>query len=97
MKFVIGVAIALFIWLQYQLWLAPGGIVDIWHLRHRVAKQKKIDEKWDLRNHVLKADINDLRHGNEAIEERVRDNMGMIKRGETYYRVIDTSKAKAVS
>lgn len=95
MKLVYVIAAALFIWLQYQLWFAPGGLVDIWHVRSEIAKQKMIDRKWDQRNHVLKADINDLHHGKEAIEERARDNLGMIKRGETYYRIIETSPKKA--
>ncbi|MFW0089517.1 MAG: cell division protein FtsB [Coxiella endosymbiont of Haemaphysalis qinghaiensis] len=87
MRFILLIFVALFFLLQYQLWFETGGILSVYRLRknlhYQVAENKKLAE----RNAVLMADIFDLKHGNQAIEERARNDLGMIKKGEVFYQI----------
>lgn len=89
MKFTGTILVALFILLQYELWLADGGLLTTYHLHHDVQIQRAKNEKLLNRNQVLVADIKNLKQGDEAIEERARNDLGMIKKGETFYQVVD--------
>ena len=75
--------------LQYRLWFSPGGLTDVKQLEQ--AKQDLVDENEQLeeRNASLAAEVIDLQHGLEAVEERARSEMGMIKSGEVFYQIID--------
>lgn len=75
-------------WLQYSLWLGKNGIHDYTRVKEEVAAQKSSNNQLRLRNEQLFAEIDDLNGGQEAIEERARNELGMIKPGETYYRVV---------
>jgi cell division protein FtsB len=76
--------IILFLLLQYKLWFDPDGIRSIWHLRSLIAKQSDVNSSLKNGNSVLKADVISLKSGQEAIEERARHDLGMIKKGETF-------------
>ena len=82
------VLMALFALLQYQLWFASGGVVSIYHLHKNIEKQQIVNQRLTSRNAVLMADIKDLKSGNEAIEERARDELGMVKKGEVFYQIV---------
>ena len=88
MKVISFCLIVLLILLQYRLWIGNGSMTDVHHLEQ--AKQALIEENGQLRerNQALAAEVNDLKNGHDAIEERARSDMGMIKRGETFYHVI---------
>ena len=88
MRPIIFALIALFALLQYQLWFASGGIISTYRLHQNISKQVVIDKKLADRNAVIGADITDLKHGNEAIEQRARNDLGMIKKGEIFYQVV---------
>ncbi|SFN10344.1 cell division protein FtsB [Izhakiella capsodis] len=75
-------------WLQYSLWLGKNGIHDYTRVKDDVALQQASNGKLKLRNDRLFAEIDDLNDGTEAIEERARDELGMIKPGETFYRLV---------
>ncbi|AWK40659.1 cell division protein FtsB [Photorhabdus laumondii subsp. laumondii] len=80
-------------WLQYSLWLGKNGIHDYVRVKNDVAMQERNNSKLKARNDQLSAEIDDLTGGQEAIEERSRSELGMIKPGETFYRlIIDKSK-----
>lgn len=66
-------------------------------LRAQVLAQKIENEALLKRNRALAAEVKDLKSGVDAIEERARNEMGMIKSGETFYRVIDTEKSKTAT
>ena len=74
---------------QYRLWIGNGSLTDLRHLNSQ--KQELIAENQALaeRNASLAAEVMDLKQGQEAIEERARSEMGMIKQDETFYRVIE--------
>ncbi|KPK55964.1 MAG: cell division protein FtsB [Thiotrichales bacterium SG8_50] len=80
---------ALLVLLQYDLWFGEGGMVSLVQLRDSVAAQTQENERLQERNAVLAAEVSDLKQGVAAIEERARSELGMIRRGETYYQVID--------
>jgi len=84
--FIVSLVILLFI-LQYALWFSAGGLVSIWKLKHNMATVTQQNGQMADKNAVLQADVNDLKQGNEAIEERARNDLGMIKKGETFYQV----------
>lgn len=94
LRWVILVLLILCIALQIKLWSGQGGRADVQHLRARVELQKAENAKLKQRNDALAADVEDLKTGTDAIEERARGELGMVKPGETFYQVIEEEKAK---
>ncbi|MDC8833096.1 cell division protein FtsB [Alteromonas gilva] len=74
--------------LQYRLWLGKNSVSDYLAKQQEVEKQRRQNANLVQRNALLKADINDLTIGLEAVEERARNELGLIKRGETFYRIL---------
>lgn len=81
--------------LQYKLWYGNGGQREVEALRAQVAAQDAENRKLQARNDALAAEVADLKAGGEAVEERARSELGMVKPGETFYRVIDGARAPA--
>lgn len=74
--------------LQYRLWFGKNSVPDYLSLKESVAHQLDANEKLVQRNKLLYADTDDLKLGLEAIEERARNELGMIKENETFFRLI---------
>ena len=74
--------------LQYNLWFMPGGVIAAWKLRYNIQLQQQRNAERQEQNAVLTADIKDLRSGDEAIAERARNELGMIRPGEKFYQII---------
>ncbi len=88
--------LALLGWLQFRLWFGVGGERQVDALSAQVDKQKEANVGLQRRNDALAAEVRDLKDpssGGAAIEERARDEFGLIKPGETFYRVIDDAPA----
>ncbi|MGA9343100.1 MAG: cell division protein FtsB [Rhodanobacteraceae bacterium] len=83
------ILLILLIALQVKLWTGHGGLGDMWRLRESVANQKAENEKLRTRNEALSAEVEDLKHGDEAVEERARSELGLVKPGETFYQVVE--------
>ena len=84
--------LALLGWLQYRLWFGVGGQRQVDALAAQVAGQKAANADLKQRNDALAAEVRDLKDpasGGAAIEERAREEFGLIKPGETFYRVVD--------
>jgi cell division protein FtsB len=75
--------------LQYTLWLGNGGQREVAALRAQVAGQEAENVRLRQRNEALAAEVQDLKAGEAAVEERARSELGMVKPGETFYRVIE--------
>lgn len=88
MKIVMGLLMALILALQYPLWLGNGSLVDAWKLRQERDAQQAQNNMLMERNQALEAEVNDLKQGLAAIEERARSELGMIKKDETFYQVV---------
>ena len=74
--------------LQYRLWFGKNSVPDYLALQEDVIRQQQVNEKLRQRNKLLYADTDDLKLGTEAIEERARNELGMIKENETFFRLI---------
>ncbi|ACS84676.1 MULTISPECIES: cell division protein FtsB [Musicola] len=83
-------------WLQYSLWLGKNGIHDYVRVKDDVAVQQANNVKLKSRNEQLFAEIDDLNGGQEAIEERARNELGMTKPGESFYRLVADQSARRV-
>ena len=94
MKIIASVLLILFIWLQYKIWLQDGGLPEIFQLQDEIQQVKTEVGKLRERNASLDAEVKDLKKGLDAIEERARSEMGMIKEGEVYYQVIEPKQDK---
>lgn len=88
MKVIIAALAFLFLALQYQLWFAKGSLMSAWRLKKDIAKQTTVNVDLQKRNDRLKADIKDLKKGKQALEGHARDDLGMIKKNETFYQVV---------
>lgn len=89
MKWFVGTLIALLLLLQYRLWFSDSSLVQVWRLQDQVEAQIQENEQLRERNRALEAEVIDLKTGTEAIEERARSELGMIKNGETFYQTVD--------
>jgi cell division protein FtsB len=78
--------------LQYRLWFGNGGRQAVEVLDARVQEQRRQNEGLGQRNAALAAEVADLKSGEAAIEERARNELGMIRPGETFYRVVDDER-----
>ncbi|WP_440876430.1 cell division protein FtsB [Thalassotalea sp. PLHSN55] len=74
--------------LQYRLWFGKNSVPDYLSLEQELARQQQDNDKLRQRNKLLYADTDDLKSGIEAIEERARNELGMIKSNETFFRII---------
>ena len=83
--------------LQYHFWFGRGNSGDVVALENRVAHQQRENDGLRERNAALAAEVEDLKSGEAAVEERARSELGMIKPGEKFYRVVDAPAAPAVS
>ena len=88
MKILAGFLVALVLVLQYPLWLGKGGWTRVRDLERSLAQQQESNARLKARNDALDAEVRDLKEGNDAIEERARLDLGMIKRDETFYQVV---------
>ena len=73
--------------LQLKLWMSDGGLHELWELRAEVEAQSAENARLAARNAALEAEVRDLKEGLDAIEERARSELGMVKRNETFYQV----------
>ena len=80
---------ALILLLQYPLWFGKGGWLRAWELDRQVNAQKKNNDDLKRRNAGLEAEVKDLKNGLEAIEERARFELGMVKDNEVFFQVLD--------
>lgn len=95
MRWLTLILIALIAALQYPLWLGKGSWLRVWEVDHEATQQKEINQKLRARNASLDAEVRDLKQGYEAIEERARSELGMIKRDEIFFQVLEQQKQAA--
>ena len=73
--------------LQYPLWFGKGGWLRVWDMDQQLEAQQEVNQKLELRNAGLDAEVRDLKNGYEAIEERARFELGLVKPGEVFVQV----------
>ena len=79
--------LALLIALQYPLWLGKGGLLRVADMESQLAEQRRVNQGLEARNAAQEADVRDLKSGYEAVEERARYELGLIKDGEVFVQV----------
>jgi cell division protein FtsB len=79
---------ALLVLIQYPLWLGKGGWLRVWELERHVATAQKKNDELKARNDKLNSEVQDLREGTGAVEERARFELGMIKQDEIFVQVL---------
>jgi cell division protein FtsB len=89
MKLVLSLLLTMLLVEQYALWLGNGGITTAWGLYREIGAQRAENVRLQDRNRALEAEVVDLKRGLDAIEERARADLGMIKKNETFFRVIE--------
>jgi cell division protein FtsB len=89
MRILVTILLVLLLVLQYDLWVGDGSLATVWHLQKSVEAQQYENTHLKERNETLAAEVKDLKTGLDAIEERARNDLGMIKEGETYIQVVE--------
>ncbi|MSQ64079.1 MAG: cell division protein FtsB [Betaproteobacteria bacterium] len=87
MKILSGVLVALILAIQYPLWLGKGGWLRVWEVDRQLDAQQQKNARLETRNGALAAEVKDLKQGHDAIEERARYELGMVKNDEVFFRV----------
>jgi cell division protein FtsB len=88
MKILIAVLILVLIGLQYKLWFGDGSLSEVVQLSQELEIQKQKLQELEQRNKILEAQVLDLQNGLDAFEEKARNDLGMIKQGETFIQLI---------
>ena len=87
-KILIAVLIALLAVVQYRFWLGNGGVREVARLEQEIQLQKLENDRLRERNRTLAAEVQDLKKGTVAIEERARTDLGMVGKNETFFHVV---------
>ena len=93
MKFVAAGLLILLVLLQYRLWFGDGSVREVAQLQTQISSQEEQNAKLRERNRTLAAEVQDLKKGTTAIEERARTDLGMVGKSETFYQVVSPPNA----
>ena len=89
MKWIVTILIVILLVLQYKFWVGAGSMAEVSRLTSAIEFQENQNQALRERNAALDAEVMDLKQGAEAIEERARAELGMIKPDETFFQIID--------
>ena len=92
MRSLLAILLVVLIALQVKMWFGEGGYRDVKRLAVRVEEQARENEALALRNRELQAEVEDLRQGLHAVEERARSELGMVKENEEFYQVVPVER-----
>ena len=93
MKYVAAGLLILLVLLQYRLWFGDGSVREVAQLQTQISSQEEQNAKLRERNRTLAAEVQDLKKGTTAIEERARTDLGMVGKSETFYQVVSPENA----
>ena len=97
MRAVTLILVALLLLLQYPLWIGKGSWLKVWDMNRQLEAQQQVNQQTRIRNALLDAEVRDLKQGTEAVEERARSELGMIKRDEVFYQILEKPSAQMPS
>jgi cell division protein FtsB len=95
MKILAGILGALIVLIQYPLWLGKGGWLRVSEIDHQLSAQRDRNAQLEIRNSALAAEVRDLKQGTEAIEERARYELGMVRHDEVFFQVVQDPPARS--
>lgn len=97
MRLIFLTLLVLFALIQYPLWFGQGGWLAVWDLQSKVAEQQDVNEGLKARNQAMEAEVEDLRTGTQASEERARRELGLMQEREVFIQVLPSQGHEAVS
>ena len=97
MRWLLGILLVLLVILQYRLWIAEGSIAEQQRLKTQVKEFTRINEELEARNAVLEREVLELQTRNAGVEQRAREQLNLVREGETYYQVEDADTSDASS
>ncbi len=92
MKWMLGILIFLLAALQYRLWISEGSLADVNRLEREIKLQQADNSRLRERNRILAVEVEDLKTGLDSVEERARNDIGMIKKDETFFMILEPRK-----
>ncbi len=75
--------------IQYPLWLGKGSWLRVWEVESEIRAQREVNTRLRTRNVAMDAEVRDLKQGFEAIEERARSELGMVRSDEIFFQLMD--------
>ncbi len=93
MKILAGIFAALILAIQFPLWLGKGGWLRVWDVDRQLDAQQDKNTRLETRNNALAAEVKDLKQGHEAIEERARYELGMVRNDEVFFQIPSIPKS----
>ncbi len=98
MRWLLAGLLVILVALQYRLWIAEGSLAEQQRLKQQVKDYILINEDLKARNAVLEREVLELQTGNEGIEQRAREELNLVREGETFYQLVDSEDlpAKAI-
>jgi cell division protein FtsB len=94
-KTLAGILTALIVLVQYPLWLGKGGWLRVWEVDRQFEAQRAKSEALQVRNQALDAEVRDLKQGMDALEERARYELGMIKSDEVFFQIVEKNRGQS--
>ena len=91
MRWLIALLLAVLLGLQVRLWVGEGSFAEVFSLKHEIARQEEELERLRSRNRALQAEVDSLKQDLEAVEERARSDLGMIRDNEVFFQVLETA------
>ena len=95
MRILAGILGALIVLVQVPLWLGKGGWLRVWEVDRQLDARRAASEQLQVRNQALDAEVRDLKQGLEALEERARYELGMIKSDEVFFQVVEKNRGQS--
>ena len=92
MRILQGLLILIILGLQFRLWIGSGSLAEISRLDDAIADQETENSALENRNQELLMEVEELKNGSDAIEEMARQDLGLIKEGETFYMIVEPEK-----
>ncbi len=76
--------------LQYRLWFAEGSLAEQHRLQVQIEEKTRINSELQARNAILEREVMELQNGNKGVEQRAREQLGLIREGETFYQIVES-------
>ena len=95
MRWLLGVLLVLLVILQYRLWIAEGSIAEQQRLKAQVEEFTRVNAELEARNAVLEREVLELQTGNGGVEQRAREQLNLVREGETFYQIEDAPAEKS--
>ena len=89
MKWLLAALVFLFVALQYRLWIGDGSLAHAHRLQNEIKTQQAENDRMRERNRILDVEVEELKTGLDTIEERARNDIGLIKKDETFFMILD--------